>query len=287
MQKFLDAMAAFFGVVVRGQTYLNLFFLLLAMPLGILYFTVLITGMTVGLATLIVWVGLLVLGLTYALWWGFIAFERQTVVWLLREEVAPMQRRDTSGLSAWKKFTATLANPVTWKGLAYLLIKLPLGVLSFALLVSLLSVSLSLLAAPFYYQFANAQVDLGFWQPTWLIDTLPEALVICVAGFFALLVSLHILNGLAWVSGKFGKAMLGDSEPAVLTVPVTAAASAPVAAAASVPVAAAASAPVAAVAAVPAVEAVAAEPSFPAVEPAPAVPAEPVAGDVAPEEPTI
>lgn len=53
-----------------------------------------------------------------------------------------------------------------------------------------------------------------------MIDTLPEALLACMAGLLITLVSMHILNGLSWVSGKFARVMLGNFSKAP-AAPVT------------------------------------------------------------------
>jgi len=226
MESVQSALVKFFGVVIRGQTYLNALYLLLAFPLGLFYFIFLVTGLSLGFATIIVWVGLLILALVFGAWYAFIAFERQMAISMLREEIPPMTRQDLTGKSLWQKFTATLTNSVTWKGLLYLLVKFPLGILSFVVLVTLLSVSASFIGLPFYYQYIHPSVDLTmngvyYFNPVWLVDTLPEALLGSLVGILILLVSLHIFNGLAWVSGKFARVMLGNfstapAQPAVL-----------------------------------------------------------------------
>jgi hypothetical protein len=48
----------YFGVVAREETYLNLIYLMLAFPLSIVYFTFLVTGLSVGFGTLIIWIGI-------------------------------------------------------------------------------------------------------------------------------------------------------------------------------------------------------------------------------------
>lgn len=219
MESFKSALAKFFGVVVRGQTYLNALYLLLAFPLGLFYFIFLVTGLSLGLATIIIWIGLLILALVFAAWYAFIAFERQMAIGLLREEIPPMSRQDLTGKSLWQKFTATIRNPVTWKGLVYLLVKFPLGTLSFVVLVTFLSLSAAFIGLPFYYSYIHPTVDLSlngvyYFNPIWLIDTLPEALLGSLAGLFIALISLHIFNGLAWVSAKFARVMLGNFSPA-------------------------------------------------------------------------
>jgi hypothetical protein len=218
MDSFTNALTKFFSVVARSQTYLNLLYLLLAFPLGLAYFVFLVTGISVGVPLIIVWVGLLITAGVIAAWYGLIVFERKMAIWLLREDIPPISHLDLSGMNLWQKFVALLKNPVTWKGLAFLFAKFPLGLISFVVLVTLASTSLSLIGMPFYYQWVHSDIsiDLGnaIWNPTWAIDRLDKAFLISLIGILFAIVSMHILNGLAWVSGKFARAMLGNFSPA-------------------------------------------------------------------------
>lgn len=217
MESIKSALSKFFGVVIRGQTYLNALYLLLAFPLGLFYFVFLFIGLSLGLATIIVWVGLLVLALVFAGWYAMLAFEREMAIGILHEDMPPMSRQDLAGKSLWQRFIATLRNPITWKGLVYLLGKFPLGIFSFVVLVTLVSGSAAFIGLPFYYQYVHPAIDLSglsfgaySFTPIWLIDTLPEALLGCLFGLLLALISLHIFNGLAWVSGKFARVMLAN-----------------------------------------------------------------------------
>jgi hypothetical protein len=213
MDNFMNSLAKFFGVAVRGQTYLNNLYLFLAFPLGLFYFVFLVSGLAISISLIIVWVGLLFLLVVFAAWYGLAAFERQMAIWLLREEIPPMMREDLSQMTLRQKFTTVLRSPVTWKGLAYLLGKFPLGLVSFVLQVTLFSVSISLMAAPLYYRYTAARANLILTSEpfyTWTIDTLPEAVAAFFIGALLALVSMHILNGLAWVSGRFARVMLGN-----------------------------------------------------------------------------
>jgi hypothetical protein len=59
----------FFGVAIWGQTYLNLLYLLLAFPLGLFYFVLLVTGFSLGFGLLILWVGVIILVGMLVAWW--------------------------------------------------------------------------------------------------------------------------------------------------------------------------------------------------------------------------
>lgn len=203
MNRSSDPITQFFGVVIRGQTYLNMFYLLLSFPLGLIYFILLVTGFSLGFGLLIVWVGLLILALMLGVWWALIAFERQMAVGLLHVRMGPMEKERLPQASLWTQIKTFLSNPVTWKGLVYLIAKLPLGIISFTALVTAVAATGALIVAPFFYPYIN--IDLGFMQ----VNTLSGAIVAAVIGVFFGFISLHILNGLAYISGEFARVMLG------------------------------------------------------------------------------
>lgn len=214
----------FFGVVARGQTWLNFLYLFLAFPLGLIYFIYLTVGISVGVGTIIIWIGILILAVVIAGWWLMAGFERVMAMSLLKVDIPPMSTDKTENAdNSVAKLGAYLSNPVTWKGLAYLLVKFPLGILSFVVLVTLTATTVVLISAPIVFPFFNPVVDL--WNNTTIVvDTLAEASVCFVVGLALLFVSLHIFNGLAWVSGQFAKVMLGNKRESVSSTPVTVAA---------------------------------------------------------------
>jgi hypothetical protein len=192
-----------FGVVIRGQTYLNMLYLLLAFPLGVLYFVFLVTGLSLGIGLLITWVGFLILLFVMIVWWSFAWFEHKMTGWMLHVDINPMSKTEMLEKNLWKKFKAHISNPVTWKSLAYLFIKFPLGIFSFTVAVTLISLTVGLLSAPFIYRWA----DMDFYYFT--IDTLWQALLVFVVGLVFGLISMHLMNGLAYLYGQFAKVMLG------------------------------------------------------------------------------
>jgi hypothetical protein len=202
----------FFGVIARGQTYLNLLHVLLAFPLGLFYFVFLVTGLSVGIGTIIIWVGLAILALVLGAWWMFILFERQLASGLLKVKLDPIDTPKTqSAQTLWKKISAYLSNPVTWKGLLYLFLKFPLGILIFVVVVASFTVTLAFLTAPLTYQFFPLEVWFTFTS-YWSINTLSDAMLAFVAGLPMLFVCLHLVNGLAWISGWLAKVLLGNPQ---------------------------------------------------------------------------
>ncbi len=199
----------YFGVITKEETYLNLIYLLLAFPLGVVYFTFLVTGLSLGLGTVIIWIGIPILLAVFAASWGLAAFERMLAMLLLREDIPPMSPVEHTSESAWEKVKAHLGNRVTWTSLLYLILKFPVATLFFVVAVTLLATTIGLLITPFLYQVWTFPSGWDFWR----IDTLGESLL--VAGLALVLVgpiSLHVVNLMAYLSGAFARAMLGKTQ---------------------------------------------------------------------------
>lgn len=200
-----------YGVFIKPQTYLNLVYLLLAFPLGLTYFVFLVTGLSLGIGLLILWVGLLILAGVLALCWPLALFERQMAISLLKVKIPlATQPQETSG-SIFQQVKNHLSNPVTWKGIAFLVLKFPIGLASFIVTVTLGAVSLGLILAPVTYPWAH--IEFGLWQ----IDSLSSAAVASVLGFVIAPISLHIFNFIAEWSGKLAIVLLGN--PGQATTP--------------------------------------------------------------------
>lgn len=193
----------FFGVAAQGQTYQNLLYLLLAFPLGLFYFVFLVTGLSLGVGLFILWIGILILVAMFAAWVGLAQFERWMAIKLLRVEIPSLMPFSTSGMNFWQKFKSYLSNPGPWKGLLFLFLKFPMGILSFVVVVTLISVSGAFIMAPVLYPYGN--IHLGGWA----LQNMTEAVGLSLVGIFLLFASLHVFNGLAYVSGQLARILLG------------------------------------------------------------------------------
>ena len=218
-----DALIRFFKAPFRLRTYKNLLYLMLAFPLGLVYFVFLSVGLTAGVGLTIVWIGLFVLAVVLAGTWAFAAFERQMAIHLLDVGVAPMLPPPSSAeKTVWRQVRDVLANPVTWKGMAFLLLKLPLGVISFVALVATLSISSSLLLAPVLWEIGIFDLDGVVVQ----VDSIGGAWICAVIGLGLLFLSLNLLNGLAWVWRGMAARLLGSERfsvaPPAVGMPVAA-----------------------------------------------------------------
>ena len=134
-------------------------FLLLSLPLGIVFFSFTLTCFLLGMGTLVIWIGLPILFATLYMVHGMATMERNLVSNLLcmPHPDLPYGRVPTKGFL--RSFGSLLRDPYTWTSLLYMLfIKLPLGILSFTLTVTFVAVSFCLTCLPLVY-LLNVFID--------------------------------------------------------------------------------------------------------------------------------
>ena len=212
-----SAAGIFFGVLVRPRSWLNLLYLLLSFPLGVFYFVVLVTLLAVGIGLVIIWVGIFVLALTAAAWWAFASFERSLADGLLRTQLQPAPRPWQSATGTWPRIKAHFTSLATWKDLAFLFLKFPLGIASFCIVVTLGAASVALIAAPLYYSHVQwtgvgGTVTHGLDFGVWTVDRLWQALLLVPLGALLLIVSMHVFNGLAAVWRAVARGLLETAD---------------------------------------------------------------------------
>jgi two-component system, OmpR family, phosphate regulon sensor histidine kinase PhoR len=213
------------------RTYLRISYLLLAFPLGTLYFVVIITGLSTGVGLAIVIVGFPILVVTLLGWMLFGRIERELAIHLLGAQVRPVSVPDHVQRSTRQRLLRTLGDPVTWKTLVYLLLEFPFGIFSFTLAVVLITVSVALILYPAEYAVATALyqpfpagLSTGTMWPGVTInghfDPNVAAGFLFVSAFGAVLgfASLAVMNGTAWLWARFAELMLGVDESRVQLV---------------------------------------------------------------------
>jgi signal transduction histidine kinase len=207
------------------RTYLRTFYLLLAFPLGTLYFVVIVTGLSTGVGLAIVMVGFPILLVTLLGWLLFGRIERELAIHLLGAQIRPMSVPDSVKRSARQRLLKTLGDPVTWKSLVYVLLEFPFGVFSFTLAVVLITVSLALILYPVEYAVANAlyqpllagQGSGTMWPGVTVnghfdLNIAVGFLLVSAFGVVLGVASLALLNGTGWLWARFAELMLGVEE---------------------------------------------------------------------------
>ncbi|MFQ3285788.1 sensor domain-containing protein [Natronomonas sp.] len=202
----------FAGAPFRTETYAKLLYLLLAFPLGIAYVVFLTVGLSVGVGTSLLLVGVPVVVLTVVGVAFLGAVEARLASGLLGVEAPlpePLRADNPDGLRRVENgLVETLLDlftaPTTWTSLALLMLKSIYGLFVFVISVTVVTLTAALLGAPLAYDAPDVTYTIG----TYAVDTLPEALGLAVVGVVIGLGSLYLLSGLATAGGLMTATLL-------------------------------------------------------------------------------
>jgi hypothetical protein len=198
-----NPLSRFFGVLLDRRSYLSVAYLWLAFPLGLFYFVLLVTGFSLGLPLILIWVGLGVLFVLMLAVWGLAGLERILASRLLGAAVGPPLGRELRG-TAGQRLRALFTGGELWKGLVFLFLKFPLGLAGWIVSVVTLSVSIGLTLAP-VAAWAGGRVQIDGW----IADGPVVTTLLSAAGILLFFVTLHLHNGLAWGWKALAEALLG------------------------------------------------------------------------------
>jgi signal transduction histidine kinase len=196
-----SALRALCAWAVDARSWKRIAYLTIAFPLGIVYFVVIVTGLSTGLGVAIVTFGLPVV-LMIALWRLMARLERFLAARLLGIELAPPYRPVEGGWFA--RLLSRIGDPATWKDLAYLIVRLPLGIVDITAVAVLLGLPISLVTAPLLYWSVPGGVQLGLLT----IDSAPVAFAAMVAGLVLLPIAVRAASAFASIHAGFARMML-------------------------------------------------------------------------------
>lgn len=187
-------------------------FLLSSMFIGIFWFVALITLVSVGVPTLICWIGVPICLFAMIFWRGGANLERARVYALLDTWITvPYRDLAETGTARWK---ARLTEAATWRDFAYLILLMPLGIIEFVLVTTFWAVALGAIALPIYFRWLpDGAYYFPAWDLRWIsVDSTLDALPWCAAGLlvlFALVVPLT--KGLGRLHARYSLALLGPT----------------------------------------------------------------------------
>lgn len=202
-----DPFFQFTSVAMEKRTYLNLLYLLLMLPLGILYFTILVTGFSLSMGLFVILIGVFIgIGLL-VLVRGISRFHLALASNLLGFKLPTFNtirnQKDTVG-----KIKSLVTDNRTYTSILYMLIEFPLGVLYFTLIFTMLVISISFTVSPIInilFDTNNYLINTGLW--IWELN-FEESLLLLVGGIFLFFVTLHLSNMLAKVEEILCKNLL-------------------------------------------------------------------------------
>lgn len=214
--------SGFFDVIIDKQTYLSLTYLMLSFPLGVFYFVFIATGFSLGIGLIPIFIGIPLLYIFMISVKCLMKFERKMAALFLGMNINGNPVRREKGVGILIKFRDELFDVELWKAFIYLILKFFFGIIIFGLCVSLVSLSLGLIAAPVVYQIVeyNLNMDGGLHfnidgiQINGLLGFLgisatpmQEMLMFMLLGVFIGIGSLHLFNKTAYLMGGLLKVM--------------------------------------------------------------------------------
>ena len=201
-----SALASFFGVALDPRAWASMFYMLLALPTGIFYFTWAVTGLSLSLGMILLIVGLPLTVLFLATVHAISLVEGRIIEVMLGER---MPRRPVYGprnLPLLERVKNLFTDAGTWGTLFYMVLMLPLGIFYFTVLITGLSIGLALMLNPLIYHFTglgliNINEDV-YMAPLWLQ---PFQVMLGVLLLFGM---MHLARGVGRLQGALAKQLL-------------------------------------------------------------------------------
>jgi uncharacterized membrane protein len=208
-------LGAFFGVFLDTRAYTSLFFMLLTLATGIIYFVFAVTGlsMSLGLAVLIIGVPFFLVFVAVS---RVLSLAEGRLIEAMTGERMPRRPVHLGpSLRFWARVGDMLRDRRTWTTLAYFLLMLPIGITYFVTAVFGLSVSLSLIALPiaaFLSRWGlfgmSGVVMLDGAQPQWLFNSDFAIPLSALLGVLLLTSLMHLARGVGRLHARFAKSLL-------------------------------------------------------------------------------
>lgn len=212
-----SAWRRFFGVFMDARAYTSLFYMLLTLATGVVYFTFVVTGAALSLG-----LAVLVIGIPF-----FLAFIGMARIIALGEgrllEATTGERMPRRPLHPgppggwWQRIGEMLKDVRTWTTLLYLLLMLPLGIIYFTIAITELSIGLRCTFAPLVLLTRHFNlISSAFPVNMITIDgygygsshTLIGALFEMAFGIIVLALVMHAARGIARAHARLAKALL-------------------------------------------------------------------------------
>ena len=210
-----SAAGRFFGIFLDPRAYTSLFFMLLALPTGIIYFVLAVGGLSLSAGFLV-----LIIGVPFFLMFMAVCRVVSLAEGGLIEAMTGvrMPRRPVyqgKALSFWARIGEMLKDPRTWTTIAYFILRLPIGIVYFVIAVAGIAVSLTFIALPITVVLAQA----GWFgmggvevfsdaQPEWIFNTGFAIPLLGLAGVLLLTSLMHLARGIGRLHAMFAKSML-------------------------------------------------------------------------------
>jgi hypothetical protein len=195
----------FFTVLADPKAWSAFFYMLLSFIPGVIFGGWALFAGIISLFSVVFIIGIPIIGLFLLSIRGIALLEGRIVEALLGIRMPRRPVFHNKNLS-WKgKFMGLVKDTYTWKALLYAVLQFPLGLIYSLAIAFLFVISLSFIGSPVLELVFRLPLDLfgdGVFTPVWFLP------IVCIGGFFLLLLTFHLAKLVGKVHGKYAKSML-------------------------------------------------------------------------------
>ena len=198
----------FFGVFADPRAWGGLVYMLISLATGIVYFTWAVVGISLSLGVMVLIIGIPV-AILFLLSFRGIAFLEGRLVEALLGERMPRRASFTDSNLPWKeRLKLLLTGKSTWLSSIYMILMLPLGIIYFTVMVTLVSVAVALIASPILVYVFNVPVGMfNYGTEIWILPDYMTPLL-SILGVGMATVTMHLARWVGQIHGKFAKVLL-------------------------------------------------------------------------------
>ncbi|GKU80488.1 sensor domain-containing protein [Paenibacillus sp. L3-i20] len=199
-------------VLFNPRTYAAIFYFLLSLPLGIIYFTVMITGLALSIGLAPIFIGIPLFFGVAKLLNEIVKFEQSLIRQFLGLPTPPVpftyNQQYEAGQSWLKQMTRVFDSGLFVRNLLLVLLKFVTGIVFFVITVTVISLGLGLLALPIVHIILmnEIQVDIlenslfSYFQMDWNYNQ--QYMVYAGIGVVFSWIALRTVNGLMQIQRK-------------------------------------------------------------------------------------
>jgi len=201
-----SAFKRFLSVYEDPKAWGALLYMLISLVTGIVYFTWVVTGLSLSLS-----LAIFIFGLLFAVFFivslrGLALLEGRIVEGLLGVRMPRRSLFFQKDTTWFDRLKTNLTDKNVWLTLVYFFLQMPLGVIYFTLIVTLFSLSIGLMAAPLVQSIMGIPiVSIGamrYYLPAWVA---PLSLLV---GFLILTLTMHLGRLIGQLHGRYAKMFL-------------------------------------------------------------------------------
>ena len=201
-------------VVAQPQSYRNIAYLLLGLPLGAVWFSVLISGLSASISMVVV--ALLGIPMLWGMWYvirWLANVERTTANALLGQRLHSAPMATPARGNVWVRLRSMTSERNRWRELGFLLLRFPAGIATFTVAVTALAVPFLIAYAPFAARYGSDH-PFGSWSQSRRMEDIATsswAWFLIPLGLGLVFAAFHLLNALARACGRWTTTWLGGS----------------------------------------------------------------------------